>query len=345
MSILKENDEVRKLLRSDIWAKAGYTGKGKVVVILDDANGKPYKDMESYYIDVFGTATETGHPTRVAFTIHEFAYDVKILYFDYTRNKDKVYEWLKAHKDEINFINVSMVGILGRETPDYLRIMELGIPMICAVGNDDSEKWISYPARYQQNVAVGATDKEGKRVKDYSNEGQEIDTVVPSGIYIKRDDGYIWANDGTSFSSPTLTGLLVQYDEWRTETQKLNKMTPEEAEELSHKFSEDIEEKGYDFASGYGLFRLPLEIPQTEIKTPEYPKYWRIQCGAYSFDNKNGAKSEQIKLKSQFNLDTYLVYIDGLWKIQLGAFEFEQNCRNESQRLKNLGIDNFVVYY
>lgn len=364
MTILKENDPVRKLLRSDIWAKAGYAGKRKKVVILDSDKGKPYKSMESYYVDVFGTSKECGHGTRVGFTIHEFAYDIeKIYYFDFTRNKDKVYEWLKAHRNEINLINVSMAGILGKETPDYLRIMELGIPLICAVGNDDSEKWISYPSRYEENVAVGATNREGTKVQPYSNNGLGIDTVVPSGIYIQRDDGYIWANNGTSFSSPTVTALYVQYDQWRTDN-GLNNMTQDEAEELSQKLSEDIEDEGYDIKSGYGLLRLPLIIPtinkssepkQPEIiinppsspstpsfPTPEVKKYYRVQCGAFGIKENANNYAEQIKLKG---FSTYIVLIDELYKVQCGAFSVRENSEKLSKQLLDSGFNNFIVYY
>ena len=45
-SILKENNEPRKEVNLDTWHKAGYTGKGVNVLVLD-LNGKIYDYMKN----------------------------------------------------------------------------------------------------------------------------------------------------------------------------------------------------------------------------------------------------------------------------------------------------------
>lgn len=257
--MLKENDSIRKLLHVDVWHKAGYTGKNMAGVILDGPDGKPRKNMP-YYTDVFGKATNSGHATNVAQNIHEIAPDTKLLYFDNTRNKDAVFEWVKAHKDEIDFINVSMAGLKGMTADDYLRYEALGIPMICASGNDGYKDHISYPARYHFTIAIGATNIAGDDVDSYSNGGPMLNAVCVSHIAILNDDGKVWRPSGTSHASPTATGLLFVYGDWR-KVNGLPKPTPTEIFKFVESNCIDIEDEGFDYASGYGLFCLPETIP------------------------------------------------------------------------------------
>ena len=43
--------------------------------------------------------------------------------------------------------------------------------------------------------------------------------------------------------------------------------------------------------------------------------------------------------------NSYIVFINGLYKCQLNAFSIEANARMFSQKLKDEGINNFIVYY
>ncbi|EGW39090.1 S8 family serine peptidase [Desulfosporosinus sp. OT] len=266
--MLKENNEVRKLTGVDVWHNKGYTGKGVTIVLLDN-EGMARNNMKAYYTDVLGDQTEIGHASNVGQVAHEFAPDAKVLMLDNTRNKDNVFEWIKAHKDEIDLINVSLAGLYGKETPDYLRYEELGIPLICASGNDDYEDKISYPAAYPFTIAIGAATRKGDSVAGYSNEGAMLDAVAPSGIYVQRDDGYTWSVDGTSFAAPTACGMLACYIQWRKE-HGLARLPPEEARTFIRENCKDIEDKGFDKASGYGLFCLPETLPKEVLMSTPY---------------------------------------------------------------------------
>ena len=265
--MLTQNDPARKLLRVKAWHDAGYKGAGNVV-ILDGNDGKPRPVFQPYLTDVMGTATESGHASNVAQVIHEFAPDAHIYYLDNTRNKDAVFEWVKANKDrlKVRFINVSLAGLRGWKTDGYLRYQDLGITLVCGAGNDDSEDWISYPARYDGPtfIAVGAASRSGTGIAGYSNEGEGLDVVVPSGVYIQREDGYIWSVHGTSFAAPTVTALLQVYAGWR-ESVGLPDLTVAEVEAFARREAMDIMAPGYDTASGFGLFRLPAAIPTVPV--------------------------------------------------------------------------------
>jgi len=262
--LLPQNDEVRELLRVDTWHKAGHRGAGNIVILDGDA-GKPRKGLQPYLTDVLGEATESGHASNVAQVIHEFAPDAHIYYFNNKtgRTKDAAFEWVKANKDrlKLRFVNVSLAGLHGMTTPDFLRYQELGVTLICAAGNDDSETWISYPARYDGPcfIAVGSSMKDGKRIAGYSNEGPGLDVVVPSGVSVQREDGYIFTIHGTSFAAPTATALMQVYTRRREEL-GLPDLTTAEVEAFIQGAALDILSPGYDTASGYGLFRMPAEI-------------------------------------------------------------------------------------
>lgn len=258
--MLKENNDARQSVNADRWHSAGYTGKGVTIVLLD-GDGKPRNHMRQYYTDVLGTETEYGHATNVGHVAHEFAPDARILMFDNKRNKDAVFEWISEHRAEIDLINVSLAGIHGMPTPDYLRYESLGIPIVCASGNDDFSDRISYPARYDFTIAIGAYSLGLGNVAYYSNEGEKLDAVSLTNIHVQRDDGHTWSVSGTSFAAPSATGLLACYVQWRKDN-GLPKLTPEEARKFIHENCTDINEEGRDDKSGYGLFCLPKFIPK-----------------------------------------------------------------------------------
>lgn len=255
--MLKQNDEARREVNAEVWHAAGYTGKGVTIVLLD-GTGIARDNMKSYYTDVLGHQKEIGHATNVGTVAHEFAPDAKILMFSNTHDRGEAFEWIREHKNEIDLINVSLAGLGGMPTPEYLHYEALGIPLICASGNDDYEDRISYPAAYPFTIAVGAWSWKQDVVEGFSNEGPALDCVAPDNIYMQRDDGYTWSVSGTSFASPAAAGMLACYLQYRKEN-GLPKLTPEEIRSFIHKNCTHSERR--DTASGYGLFCLPKTIP------------------------------------------------------------------------------------
>ena len=353
MSLLKENDGIRKLLNVDKWHTNNYNGNNVTVVILDSSEGKPLKGMESYYTDVFGKAIKSGHPVNVAQTVNQISQNCKILYFDNTRNKDAVFDWVKNHVQEIDIVNISLAGLRGMPTEDYLRYKELDLVICAASGNDYYEDHISYPAKYPFVISVGATNKIGTIVDSYSNKDPSLITTCPSHMYVKNIYGEIHSVSGTSFSSPVAVGLLAIYIEWRKKN-NLPKLTPDEAMKFVKNNCVDIEDVGRDNKSGYGLFVLPdledlektlkQKEPEIIIPNPDSTpkKLWRCQANAFSQKSNAEAYQQVLKVKGY---NSYIVFVNGLYKCQLNAFSLEANARMFSQKLKNEGINNFIVYY
>ena len=347
--MLKENDAIRKLLNVDVWHKAGYTGKGTTLVILDSSKGKPRKGMECYYTDVFGTATESGHSSNVGQIAHEFAFEGKILYFDNTRNQDAVFLVVEklAIEGKVDVINVSLAGLYGAETPNYLRYKELcekyNITMVCAVGNDYYENRISYPAAYDFTIAVGSASAKTLKVSSFSNKGMEIDIASPSGVSIINSEGVIWQPSGTSYTSPITAALLLIYNQYLKEN-GLVTLKPEESRKLLRENSRDIEEEGFDIKTGHGLSCLPATIPviapevvgpEKEAAPPtEAKKLFRVLSKPYLDQDEAQAKADELKAKG---IATYLVH-----SLQFGAFGVEQNAGNQQKKL--LEEEDVVTY-
>jgi len=98
-----------------------------------------------------------------------------------------------------------------RQAIDYA--ITSGSVVVAATGNDGCD-CINYPANFPEVVAVGATDSSGARAS-FSNWGSNIDIVAP-GVGIRTtvwdvasDSQYVSSVNGTSFSTPFVSGLLA----------------------------------------------------------------------------------------------------------------------------------------
>lgn len=272
--MIKENKPILDEFNVTKWHDKGLTGRNVTIAVLDN-DSRVLSFMKDYCIDVLGTGKKHSHATNIGQVLHEFAFGAKILLFDNKFYKDEAFNYIKEHKNEIDLINVSQAGIAGMPTPEFLRYEALNIPMICASGNDGYNDHISYPACYDWTIAIGAwnTREKGMRARDvalYSNGGVNLDAVAPTGIYVQNEEGYVFNVDGTSFATPSATGMLACYIQWRKDN-KLPKLKPEQARKFIHDNCIDIREEGFDYASGHGLFKLPETIPQVPTVKPTPP--------------------------------------------------------------------------
>ncbi|MFO0984260.1 MAG: S8 family serine peptidase [Planctomycetota bacterium] len=105
-------------------------------------------------------------------------------------NSAKGIRWAADHGAQV--INLS----LGGKTPSRAvkravkYAWDKGCVVVAASGNDGVDG-VSYPARYPQCIAVGATRFDGRRAP-YSNFGADLDLVAPGGDMEvdQNDDGY-----------------------------------------------------------------------------------------------------------------------------------------------------------
>lgn len=145
---------------------------------------------------------------------------------------------------------------------------------IFASGNESNKK-VSFPARIEDVIAVGAID-ERKILAHFSNTGLKLDFVAP-GFKIKSTwiDGEYREASGTSMATPMVTGVFaLYYEQFNKENNRFP--TPKEAFEALIASAEDLYNPGKDDTTGYGLIttnfksiRETISQPETNTETPE----------------------------------------------------------------------------
>lgn len=83
-----------------------------------------------------------------------------------------------------------------------------------------------------------------------------------------------------------------------------------------------------------------LDAPQQSTENVP-PKYYRVQCGAYS--DKNNGIVLQTKLRNM-GYNSIFKQVNGLWKLQVGAYSQKQNAEKLMYELKDKNINCFISY-
>lgn len=92
------------------------------------------------------------------------------------------------------------------------KIAEQGKIIVCASGNDGLE--VNYPAKYDEVIAVAATQNDGSLAK-FSSRGPELDLAAPGvKIYSTWGDNAYINLDGTSMAAPCISGMIALIISW-----------------------------------------------------------------------------------------------------------------------------------
>lgn len=93
------------------------------------------------------------------------------------------------------------------------RLEALGIPVVCAAGND-GDQGVMYPAKFPQTIAVGARGSDGREAT-FSARGPEIDCLFP-GVRVRTlwKDGGCAIVSGTSYAAPAAAAIAALYVAW-----------------------------------------------------------------------------------------------------------------------------------
>lgn len=147
------------------------------------------------------------------------------------------------------------------------------ILLVASVGNDGSKKAITYPAAYDEVIAVGAINAKKQRAS-FSNTGAQLEFVAPGDKLLGLNGKYY---SGTSFAAPHVTALLAslkqQYPKWSA-----NKLR-----DYIRNYAEDLGSSGRDSEFGYGAISYELQPPATAAtlkKTSVTTSQIRVQYSA-----------------------------------------------------------------
>lgn len=225
-----------------------------------------------------------------------------------------------------------------------------GIVIVASAGNDGSYG-ISYPAGYEETIAVGAIDS-SKNVTEYSNYGPELDIVAPGGSsqnMILSTCGYYDGFNtvptyeymqGTSMAAPYVSGvaaLLIA-----------NGVSPYDIRDRLTTTAVDLGASGRDDYYGYGLVDAYGALINKKLGNP--------YVFAANIKNDNiYIKSEVTKTNNDgsYNLDEVIaeeVYIVG-WrdvnnnqKIDTGDYFGEYSSTIMASE-NSYNTANFEMYY
>lgn len=175
-------------------------------------------------------------------------------------------EW--AIDNKIDIVSMSFSGqqysLALAEEMD--KALQSGILLVAAAGNDGQNS-ISYPAKFNSVIAVGAVDEQFHKA-NFSNTGNELGLVARgTNVAGLNLDGSVGAENGTSFAVPQVTGIAAAY---------LSQFPNLSVSELSEMLKATARHLGEQDQYGYGLSTYKVENtdegPSEPVEeTPEEP--------------------------------------------------------------------------
>jgi hypothetical protein len=277
--------------------RSGYTGQGVKVAVVDTGISGSHPDLLvrdgiSLVEGVEALTDDNGHGTHVAGVIAGLdnsigiigvapdveLYSIKALDAGGVGNQTDVVagiEW--AIENEMDIINLSITT--STDSIALKKIIEQanekGIIVTAASGNDETGAGqpygtdISYPARYDEVIGVGAIDQEMKWAS-FSFKGPSLEFAAPGeriySTYISKDgseEGYAYMS-GTSMAAPYVAGTLALYKEAYPD------LSMDELRALVQEKALDLGQVGRDDLYGYGVIQSPHDAGMksfTDIKT------------------------------------------------------------------------------
>ncbi len=267
------------------WAET--TGAGAVVAVIDTGvsvgGSDPVTLSGTGYDFVSGDSDPddgNGHGTHVAGTINQgtdngvgvagVAWGAEIMGVRVLNNRgsgttsDIIDGIVHAADNGADVINMSLGSAFGSAAEESAinYAAAAGLVIVAAAGNDGRSTGVSYPARYSEAIAVGATRYDNTRA-GYSNYGLGLDVMGPGGdtSVDQNGDGYAdgvlqethngrrtygyYYFQGTSMASPHVAGVAALLMSLGADR--------DEARDAIEATAVDLGAAGFDNVYGYGL--------------------------------------------------------------------------------------------
>lgn len=216
------------------WHEKGYRGQG-IRVMVAEPNPTAY------------------HALSVAEIVKMYAPECEVIMYDYDTFKEVDMADF-AIKNKVDIINTSYginypddTFIETRAREQYKRILDSGILVVNSSGNEGVETIKDNGLMDERIINVGMVDKTlSIPIESSYNSKGNLDCLGIVGHTLK-DGSILW---GTSEAAPYVTGLLAVL-------LSKQKLSYKDVVGFIARNSMDINEKGKDNQSGYGVFRLP----------------------------------------------------------------------------------------
>lgn len=268
-------------------------GEGSIVAIVDTGIDYEHPDLknnvlggisfvpgEPDYLDLNGHGTHVAGIIAANGALLGVAPEAKMLavkvlskdgfgsYSDIVQGLKWVRDWTGPGGEKVNVVNMSLGGPFPNPSmhQEIIRLVTAGVTVVCAAGNsgdaDPDTREISYPAYYQECLAVGAVDlKTG--IADFSNSNERIDVVAPGvETYSTYPGGKYVKLSGTSMACPHVAGAAALIYS-RTRKRFGQDISPSELKKMLHYQAIDLGQVGFDTLYGYGLFTFNTDGGKT----------------------------------------------------------------------------------
>ena len=237
-NLLKQNQTRFKELNITKWQDNGITGKGIKVGIIGFSPNSHHNGSD---------------------LIHQVAPGCEIIEYNVMDNDTHRYTWEEAFtqmiKDQVQVVCSSLEKRYWNDNLVNLskRMYEQNMIMVTSSGND-GERIKKYPSSQEEWISIGAYDERKKDRAGYSNYGQELFGLGYTNYVCKNNKGDYVPISHTSGTTQVIAGMAALLKE-------TSNVTPSQFKKVMTANAIKLVDKEYDLKTGYGLLRLPEDVP------------------------------------------------------------------------------------
>ncbi len=183
-----------------------------------------------------------------------------------------------------------------------------GMVLVNSAGNEGNDPWhyINAPSDAPSVLSVGAVNSAGI-IASFSSFGPTADNRVKpdvsaqgAGVYIINNVGDIATSNGTSFSSPVLTGVITCL--WQAFPDKTNDEIVQFVKESAHLYENPTDQEGYGIPNFETIYEL---LNVDEIEVTEISFFPNPTNGVMNFEFPSGVDEIKVSIFSLLGKKVY----------------------------------------
>lgn len=248
----------------DQWHKAGYSGKGIKVCIVDADADTSLVRYPQRIVNYLGSGKSSDwtkqhgyHGMASIDVFQQFAPQVEIHFASWEYPLENIINYCIRQKIDIVSVSLRYSGrVVSAATSE--KAVNAGTLLFTSAGNkgDVPTDLRGYPARKASWVAVGAgliqLNGNPPNRASYSSTGKELEVMGPTNLRVQMPPPFNWITyTGTSCACPALASMFALIKE---KEKTLNKET---VRQMFTEHCVDMDEPGRDRRTGWGMFRMP----------------------------------------------------------------------------------------